>query len=289
MDNIRNMASIGIVGYGRVGKAVEYGFKNGNSILCYDKYPDSISLKKISSLEKVVKDSEFIFVCVPTPYREGERGYPIIDLSIMDENIREIAGIARGSDRIVIIKSTVVPGTTRGYGKKYSNVNFCFNPEFLTEANYLEDFVNADRIVIGADNERVSLRATALFRDRFPKTPIIRTNPTVAEFGKYTANCFLSAKVIFANEMYEGCERFGISWEDVKKVVASDKRIGESHLDVTSERGFGGKCFPKDVMSFIGLFKDIGIDVSFLEAVWNKNLKIRKIRDWESIPFVKSD
>lgn len=273
------MANIGIVGYGIVGKATEYGFKgDGNKIIAYDKYKD------LSTLEEVVDASEFIFVCLPTPYQNDK-----IDLTIIDENIEKIAELSKGSDKITIIKSSVVPGTTRKYAEQYPENKFCFNPEFLTEANYLEDFVNADRIVIGADDDKTSLYVTGLYRDKFPQTPIYRTDLTTAEMVKYMANCFLSTKVIFANEMYDLCDKLGIKYEEVKNMVQADYRIGESHLDVTSVRGFGGKCFPKDIIAMIGLYKELGVDASLLETVWKKNLDIRTIKDWEDIPFVKSE
>ncbi len=271
------MSNIGIIGYGIVGKATAYGFKDGNNIKYYDKYKDS------DSLRDVVKFSEFIFVCLPTPYKKDK-----IDLSIMDENIDKIAELSKNTDKIIIIKSSVVPGTTRNYSKKYKNNKFCFNPEFLTEANYLEDFVNADRIVIGADNDKIGLRVINLYRERFPKTPIYNTDLTTAEMVKYMANCLLATKVIFANEIYDLCEKLGIEYEEVKKMVSADRRIGATHLDVTSARGFGGKCFPKDIIALIGLYKELGIDSSLLETFWRKNLRIRKIRYWEEIPFVKS-
>ena len=271
------MVNIGIVGYGIVGKAVEYGFKGKqNSILYYDKYKES------ESLEKVVRNSEFIFVCLPTPYKEDR-----IDLSIMDENIKEISELSRDTNKIIVIKSSVVPGTTRKYVEKYKN-NFCFNPEFLREKNYLEDFVNADRIVIGADNDKISLRVTDLYRDRFPTIPIYHTDLMTAEMVKYMANVYLATKVIFANEMCDICEALDIKYEEVKKMVTADHRIEDSHLDVTGARGFGGKCLPKDIIAMIGKAKELGVDCSLLETVWNKNLRIRKIRDWEEIPFVKS-
>jgi len=273
------MSNIGIIGFGIVGKAVEYGFRGGdNKIKYYDKYKESDGLKD------VVDFSEFIFVCLPTPYKDNR-----IDLSIMDENIKEIAGFIKGTEKIVVIKSSVVPGTTRNYANLYKDCNFSFNPEFLTEANYLEDFVNSDRIVIGADNDKIRLRVTDLYRDRFPYTEIFLTDLTSAEMVKYMANCFLATKVIFANEVYDLCLKLGINYDEVKKMVAADKRVGKSHLDVTTVRGFGGKCFPKDIVALIGLFEDLGVDSSLLNAVWNKNLRIRKVRDWEDIPFVKSD
>jgi UDPglucose 6-dehydrogenase len=267
--------TIGIVGYGIVGQAVEYGFK-GEQIFIYDKYKDYLSL------EEVCKKSEFIFICVPTPILEDGSG---IDLSIVEENVDQIAKYIEGTDKIIIIKSTSVPGTTARLAKKYPNVNFAFNPEFLTEANFLEDFVNSDRCVIGAFDDLTSRRLVSLYKQHFPKMPIFQSDPTTAEMVKYMANCYLATKVIFANEMFDLCEKLGIKYEEVKKLTVADHRIFDSHLDVTTMRGFGGKCFPKDMMALIGLAVQLGVETELLDTAWKKNLKIRKVKDWEEIPF----
>jgi UDPglucose 6-dehydrogenase len=270
--------TIGIVGYGIVGQAVEYGFK-GEKIFIYDKFKDYLSL------EEVCKNSEFIFICVPTPILEDGSG---IDLSIVEDVTREIAGFIKNTDKILIIKSTSVPGTTARLSKQYPGVNFAFNPEFLTEANFLEDFVNSDRCVIGAFDDLTSRRLVSLYKNHFPKMPIFQTDPTTAEMVKYMANCYLATKVIFANEMYDLCEKLGIKYEEVKKLTVADHRIFDSHLDVTTMRGFGGKCFPKDMMALIGLADQLGVDTELLDTAWKKNLKIRKVKDWEEIPFAVS-
>lgn len=268
---------IGIIGYGYVGQAVAYGFSNAE-IHIYDKYKDGFE-----TLAKVVKKSEFIFLCLPTPIREDESG---IDLSIIEDSVRKITKFTDKTDKIVIIKSTTVPGTTSSFIKKYPKTLFAYNPEFLTEANYLQDFVNTDRTIVGASNDQVSLRVVALYRQQFTKTPIFQTDPTTAEMVKYMSNCYLASKVIFANEMYDVCEKLGIKYEEVKKMVTADHRIFDSHLDITSFRGFGGKCFPKDLLALRALAKKNGVDTTILDAVWKKNLSVRKVHDWEEIPFV---
>jgi UDPglucose 6-dehydrogenase len=235
-------------------------------------------------LEETLENSEFIFICLPTPYK-GDK----IDLSIMDESLEKITKYTDNTDKINIIKSTVVPGTTQKYSELYPNSNFCFNPEFLTEVNYLEDFVTADRIIIGSDNKEIKKRISDLYKRRFPKIPIYESDSTSAETVKYAANTFLATKVIFANEIFDLCQKLDINYDGVKNMMTADRRIGSSHLDITEDRGFGGKCFPKDLVAFIGIYKDLGIDASLLEKVWEKNLKIRKNRDWEDIPFVKTD
>lgn len=267
--------TIGIIGFGIVGQAVQYGFKS-EKIFIYDKFKDYLSL------EEVCKNSEFIFICVPTPILEDGSG---IDLSIVEENVDEIAKHIEGTDKIIIIKSTSVPGTTARLAAKYPNVKFAFNPEFLTEANFLEDFVNSDRCVIGAFDDLTSRRIVSLYKKHFPKMPVFQSDPTTAEMVKYMANCYLATKVLFANEMFDLCQKLGIKYEEVKKLVVADHRIYDSHLDVTTVRGFGGKCFPKDMMALMGLADNLGVETELLDTVWAKNLKLRTVKDWEEIPF----
>ena len=271
------MAVVGIIGHGYVGKAVEYGLKPKNKILIHDKFLPSLPLPE------VVEKSEFIFVCVPTPM---DKEYTKIDLSIVESVVKETTELARKKDKkpVIVIKSTVVPGTTRALGKKYNWPQILFNPEFLTEANYLDDFVNADRIVIGGDNDLVRQRLVDLYRASFPKTKIFQTDPTTAEMVKYMANAFLATKVTFANEMFDLCQKSGIKYEEVKRMVVADHRIFDSHLDITTQRGFGGKCFPKDVVALLGLAREMEILMELLDAAWEKNLRIRVVRDWEEIP-----
>lgn len=275
------MEKISVIGNGFVGKAVVHGFKKkGAEVKVYDKFQDT------DSLEEVAAFSDIIFLCLPTPYKGGdEEGR--IDLGIIDETVEKISQIAP-EGKIVVIKSTVVPGTTRKYAERYPKLHFCFNPEFLTEANYLEDFLHADRTVVGADDPDMLKKMSGLYAKHFPETPIIDLDTISAELTKYMANTFLATKVMFANEMFDLAEKVGADYEKVKQAVVADKRIGESHLKIGPNRGFGGKCFPKDIVALLGLYKEVGVSAELLETVWKKNLAIRKNRDWEDIPFVKS-
>lgn len=276
-------AKIGIIGYGFVGQAVANGFKtvsNGlDTIKWYDKFKDG------TSLEEVIESSDFIFVCLPTPMKQDESG---IDLGIFEDMIPQIAKLTNNTNKIIVIKSTITPGTTIKFQKKFPKSKFCFNPEFLTEVNYLEDFINAERTVLGADSDLTLRSVGVLFRQRFPKTKIFFTDPTTAETVKYYANAFLSLKVTFANFFYDYCQKLGIKYEEVKSMAAFDHRIGDYHLEVTGSRGFGGKCFPKDLVAIMGEFKKLGVDASLLETMWKYNKKIRKVHDWQEIPFAVS-
>ncbi len=277
------MSTLGIIGYGYVGRSVEYGFveydrqrghQPKHKALIYDKY------KEHDKLADLLRESEIIFACLPTPYDENNLH---IDLSIYDQCMAEICPQIAGQGKIVVIKSTVVPGTTRRYARQYPEVPFAMNPEFLTEANYLQDFINTDRIVIGADNDWVAQRVIDLYRSCFPASTIVSMSTAAAEIVKYQSNILLAAKVALANVFYDLCQSEGVNYADVKKAVALDKRIGPSHLDITTERGFGGKCFPKDLGALIGRCRELKVDSRVLEEIHAYNLRIRKVRDWQEI------
>ncbi|MDP2656593.1 MAG: hypothetical protein Q8P11_03470 [bacterium] len=269
-------STIGIIGHGFVGKAQEFLFKTKDlPILYHDKFLESMTL------EEVVQETDYIFVCVPTPYKDDA-----IDLTIIDEVIGQIAPLAANTKKIVIIKSTVIPGTTSTYKKKYPDCHFAMSPEFLREKHYEEDVMNPDRIVVGSDEKDIATRVVDLYKMALPDAHYFESDATSAEMVKYMSNCFLATKVIFANEMFDLCEVLNVDYDTVKVMVSADTRIG-GYMDVTEWRGFGDKCFPKDMIALRALFKKMGVNDDLLKTVWEKNLRIRKVRNWEDIPFVK--
>lgn len=274
------MAKIGIIGWGVVGQAAGQGFSKKHSVFWYDKF------KKGSwTQEEVVASSSIIFICVPTPMYDDLKG---TDLSIVDEVVADIARLVKDSEKIVVIKSTVIPGTTVRLANKYPNLKLAMNPEFLTEANAPWDFLHPDRTIIGAFTPDVSARLATLYRTILPaRSKMFLTDPTTAELVKYAANVTLSARVLIANEIYAVAQKLGVSYDNVKDMLASDPRIGPHHLKVPGpdgDFGFGGKCFPKDMVAFIYLGNKLGVDLTALKAVWKKNLSVRKNRNWEEIP-----
>ena len=272
------MSNIGVIGHGYVGKAIEYGFRGvGHDFFIYDKYKSS------KSLEEVVEKSSILFMCLPTPFDEDKLE---IDLSIYDDMIDKICPNLENQGKIVVIKSTVVPGTTMRYAKKYPAVPFAFNPEFLTEVNANEDFINSGRIVLGSDDSSVLSVLKDLYRScpHFSDTNIIEMNSTEAEIVKYQANVTLATRVAISNYFYDICESTGSDYNKVRLGVISDSRIGSSHTTVTSDRGFGGKCFVKDLAAIIGKGNDLGIDVGLVKEVFNYNMRIRGNQDWLDIP-----
>ena len=240
--------------------------------------------------------SGVIFVSVPTPMKiSGE-----IDLSAVEDTVQEIHTIHTNEHildyptkpTIICIRSTAVSGTTDKLENRFSdkNLKFAFQPEFLTEANYIEDAKHPDRIVIGANEKEVALTIKKVYEEvgfTENKVPYLITDLKTAEFIKYTNNAFLSCKVSFCNEIYNICKHLGIEYETVRKALLMDKRIGKSHTGVPGpdgDFGYGGKCLVKDINALIYLAREHGYNPRLLEEVWETNLKVRKIHDWESIP-----
>ena len=173
------------------------------------------------------------------------------DLSILQAALQEINEVAQKTNlcKTIVIKSTIPPGTTDTLNTEYSNLAITFNPEFLTEANAVEDYKNQNRIIIGGDRPHTS-EVKRIFAKAFPKVPIIKTSATIAETIKYVTNTFLSMKVSYANEIYQLCGALGIDYDKVIEYARYDDRLGNSHWSVPGpdgDFGFGGHCFPKDI------------------------------------------
>ena len=185
--------------------------------------------------------------------------------------------------KVIVVKSTVPPGTTEKWNKMYKNISIVFNPEFLTEANSIEDFKNQNRIIVGG-GRRAATKVVRIYKKAFPKVPIIKTGSTYAEMVKYVTNCFLAMKVSFANEMYEISNALDIDYDKVVEYAMYDERLGYSHWMVPGpdgDFGYGGHCFPKDVNALKSLAWSLGCSPRMLEATDSKNNDVRNNRDWE--------
>ena len=265
---------IGIVGQGFVGTAVKEGLKDYFDIETFDIVKDSScdSLYELSNL------SDVVFVCLPTPMESnGDCHLDIVENALLGLNTMEKC-------KTIVVKSTIPPGTTEKWNKKFNYIQVVFNPEFLTEANSIEDYKNQNRIIIGGPRPATT-KVKRIFTKAFPKVPIIKTGPTTAEMVKYFANCFLATKVSFANEMYQICENLNIDYDKVVEYVKYDERIGNTHLNVPGpdgDFGYGGHCFPKDIGALISLAHDLNVRPRMLTATECKNNDVRTNRDWET-------
>ena len=290
--------NIGIVGRGFVGSAVEFGFSpqtgcDGVTTYIYDKN----KLKSLHPLQEVIMYSDFIFLSVPTPSNEDGS----INLSYVEDALTEMSKIYKklpnsvggiGSEEmtnIVLLRSTVTPGTTEKLQEKFPDINLVFNPEFLTERSAKYDFINQSRVILGgAGHEFDGVHETAeLFRWRFGESiPIIETTWETAELIKYMCNCFFATKVSFMNEMYQIAEKCNVDWETALDGFVRDGRVGHSHMNIPGpdgKFGFAGSCFPKDIQAIINFGESLGINMTTLNGVWEKNLEIRPEKDWENL------
>ena len=272
------MNTIGIIGYGFVGEATGTGFAKSkqNKIFWFDKFK-----KSPNTFDEVVKNSEFIFICLPTPMF---RDYSGQDISIVKGVLESLVPVVSNTDKIIIVKSTVLPGTTASFAKKYPKVNFAMNPEFLTQVKAKEDFLNPSRTVIGVSEKRIGDRIKKLYETILQKDQkYFITGLTEAEITKYMSNLILASKIILANEFFMLAKHVGADYQQVGPAVEADKRIG-TFLRVPGwdgDFGFGQACFPKDMLGLLSFASQKKIDMSALSAIWKKNLKIRKVKDWE--------
>ena len=278
--------NVGIIGQGFVGSAIREGLKDYHKVLTYD-----IDETKCNSTHReVCRKSDIIFVCIPTPMRKSGE----CDTRLLETVVEGIDADARTDpDRnrpVLVLKSTIPPGTTTRIANNHSSVcPVVFSPEFLTEANSFDDFKNQTRIIVGGDPSVKCAHAKkvkSMFRKAFPSIPIVITKRETAEMTKYFINCFLAAKVTFANEMYQICDSAGIDYDKVCEYALYDNRIGKSHLSVPGpdgDFGFGGHCFPKDLSAMIYYGNKNGVTSDLLEAVQDKNNYLRSDRDWETM------
>jgi len=270
--------TIGIIGQGFVGTAIKNGFEKAFFVETYDKYHHDKS--SCSSIEALVEKTKIIFVCVPTPMK----GDGSCDLSIVYDVVHQLDQMGT-NEHIAVLKSTVPPGTTSTFNNTCKNIQVIFNPEFLTEVNYIDDFKNQNRIIIGGPRS-ASTQIKNLYRKAFYKTPIIKTGSRTAEMVKYFINCFLATKVSFANEFKQICDQLDIDYDKVLEYSLYDERIGRTHMSTPGpdgKIGFGGSCFPKDINALIKVAQKNKVDPKLLEAVWEKNLEVRPEKDWEQL------
>ena len=269
--------TVGIVGQGFVGTALREVFSCYNKIYTYDKAHEHLSTHR--SVTALAHDCDVVFVCVPTPMKKDGS----CDTSIVEKVCKEAC--LTGRRNIIVVKSTVPPGTTKYLNEVCIDSQVVFNPEFLLERNATEDFRNTDRIILGGPRPATT-RLIQLYANVFPKASIIKTDSTIAEYVKYLTNCFLAVKVSLANEFAAMCEENGVDYDKVIEYAMHDERLGDSHWSVPGpdgNLGFGGSCFPKDLNAIIQHATDFGISPNTLSGAWNTNLTVRPEKDWEEL------
>lgn len=290
------MATVAIVGLGPVGLATGIAFATqGHRVIAveidadrraqivrgkppfYEKGIES-ALRKVlrqkrfsvaDTMADAVRPAEIVFLCVGTPSRSNGG---MDEGPLRDAVTSLVAAWRDGKRRTIVVKSTVVPGTTDGVVRPILETasrpfRLAVNPEFLQEGRALADAMRPDRIVLGVDGPATARILKALYRTA--KCPVFVTDLRTAEAVKYATNAFLATKVAFANELANLCQALGVSYDEVHRGMGLDPRINPRFL--VPGVGFGGSCFPKDVRALVAAGQERGVQTHLLEAVLAQN------------------
>jgi UDPglucose 6-dehydrogenase len=254
---------VGIIGFGFVGNAVYQSYKDKVDCIIKDEQ------KGYHCSYSELKQCDAIFVCVPSPETlTGECDSSILQSVI--ENLSDYSGV-------IISKVTAPPDV---YSKIKHDTLF-YVPEFLTVRNSVEDYKNTKNLIIGGNKDHEVVEH--IIRLGLPNIEQIRY-VTIEEASviKYTANTFLSVKVVFMNEIKQLCDKIGVDYNTVKQTLSLDPRIGSTHLEVPGYDGlfgYGGTCFPKDMSAFLKFSEKIGSELLLINQAIIKNKTIRDKND----------
>jgi UDPglucose 6-dehydrogenase len=261
---------IGIIGKGFVGSAVSDGFSN------IEQYVVDPKISEDNTIDKLVNDFDppLTFVCVPTPPNEdGSVNVDIVTKVLQELNDREYKGI-------VVVKSTIIPDYLHVFKKSYK-LKIVYNPEFLTEANASQDFVNPNMQVLGGKWKDCDTVEKAYNRySNVRVVPTFKVDLSTASLIKYTINSWLATKVIWFNQLKDLYDDSGAraSWKQFTDMLNEDPRVGDSHMQVPGPdgiKGFGGHCFPKDTKALLYYSKLKSKKLRALEHIIKYNAEYR--------------
>lgn len=260
---------IGIVGKGIVGGALHSSFKlRGIDIVVYDKY------KNIGSMPDLL-DTSIIFLCLPTPYVENI-GFDKHSLYECCKFLTE-----HSYKGLVVIKSTVEPGTTNALADKY-NLKIIHNPEFMTTRTAIEDFENQKHIVLGASSKIENIYESDIYifyKKHYPSANISICSSSESESVKLFLNNFYAIKVQVFNEFYMLCKNQNLDYNNIKDIMLKNNWINKMHTDVPGPDGklsYGGACFPKDTNALANFMKECDVSHEILEACISERNKFRE-------------
>jgi len=277
--------TVGIIGYGFVGKAVAQ-LSEVYKVNIYDPFVEEFgNVQQLSA----AYTSDFVIVCVPTPQHELKT----LDLSIVEEcadrwawyNIKKNHPEAN-VDSVLVIKSTISVGTIKYLISQHETDRIVHNPEFLTQRTAMEDFRRPVEVVIGAENFRVADKVVELYKGYYPfgddEPQYFVTESAMAELIKMGRNSFYALKVMYFNELHGVCTRLGIEYDDFIDVFTLGGKhpwVAKQHTQVPGPdgmMGYGGACLPKDSQGLVELADRIGVKMPTLKAAVESNKRRRK-------------
>ena len=264
--------SIGIIGYGVVGSAIDHYFSTNNiPVYIYDKFKSPWK-KTFSNLLK----TDLIFVSIPSNYDDDLQNF---DLS----NFYEILEILNNNNynKAILFKSTLLPGTCEKFNIDYPKLNIIYNPEFLSEKTAVKDYANPKQIILGCTpflNHKIRDSVGIFFNKIFFGVDIEIVSSTEAECTKIFLNSFYSVKVQFFNELYSLTDKIGVNYNSVIPLMLGQGWIDPQHTRVPGPDGYysyGGKCLPKDSRSLLALMKRYNTYHKILKSTIEENKIIR--------------
>ncbi len=260
---------IGIIGFGFVGGAVAWAYKNADLVIRDPKLQDSASLDKFL-------DRDAIFICVPSPSTEDGH----CDTSILEQVLKELLFVTIQNPKVVLIsKTTAPPSVYKQLQQEYSNLVYA--PEFLTQANAVIDYANATYCVIGGDYDwAVRAREVLVYGRKLTHNKHIIVTIETASLYKYMMNSYLAAKVTFMNDFKKLADAENVEFKDLVYLAAHDDRIGTTHMEVPGpdgQYGWGGACFPKDVAAIQMEALNLETELELLGRVEDINKKHRSL------------
>jgi len=265
------MDTVAVIGHGYVGRAVAEFFKNKFEVVLYDPLQGHND-------KTAVNKAAMALVCVPTAMRRDGRA----DTKLVEETLSWL------KTPLVVIKSTVPPGTTARLARKHKRQDsLVFSPEFIGEGGYPvphwegvphpTDMLLHKTFIFGGEASAVQKVIPFFARVRGAFAEYRTTAATQAELVKYMENCWIAAKVTFCNEFYDIADTFGVSYDELRELWLTDGRVGRSHtLVYPHRRGFDGKCIPKDISALYTAAKDAGYDAKYLSGIIKRNAALRK-------------
>ncbi len=263
------------IGNGFVGNALKKSFfLKGIDTIVYDKY------QNIGLIQDTF-NSEILFLCLPTPYKEGN-GY---DLSAIEENLTILS--ENNYKGIIVLKSTVLPGTTRSLSLKYK-LQIIHNPEFLTERTALQDFNNQEHIVLGVNGVFGLNKVISFYETNYPYAEISICSSEESESMKIMCNTFYAVKVQMFNEFYLFCEANKINYDIVKDLMLKNKWINPMHTNVPGPDGklsYGGHCFPKDTSALNEMMKKQNVSNKVLSSCIEERDSMRENKYCIELPY----
>jgi len=312
--------NLAVVGTGYVGLVSGTCFAEmGNHVICVDNHQEklkklknaevtiyepgldllfyrNIAKKRLAftdNLKEAIKNSEIIFLCLPTP--QGDDGSA--DLKYVLGVAEEIGKILKENGdkdfKIIVNKSTVPVGTAKRVADKIAqagvgNFDVVSNPEFLREGFAVDDFLKPDRIVIGTNNELSMLRMKELYEPFVRQgNPILAMDTASAEVTKYAANSYLAMRITYMNELANFCEKVGANIDMIRKGMGTDNRIGKRFL--FPGIGYGGSCFPKDVNALIKTSSENDSLIKILDVVDKVNKAQKHVLVTKVLAHFKND